>query len=124
MATQSPPPDAPAPEQAPPQSAPAASSTAGVYEYVDETQRTYHFDGAPPQTAEKGDVCELPYDPRDGRWQPSKKKVTRLPDNDPEQAAKTAAAQSKERSRVLAEAAQRDREQALEREAAANRTGA
>ena len=90
MATQSPPPDAPAPEPAP--EVPAASpSTAGVYEYVDLTPRTYHFDGAPPQTAEFGDICPLPYDPQDGRWQPSKKRVTRLPD--PQQAAQDAEAQ-------------------------------
>lgn len=101
MATQSPPPDAPAPEQA--TEAPAAPpSTAGVYEYVDLTPRTYHFDAAPPQTAEYGDVCPLPYDPADGRWQPSKKKVTRLPD--PEQAAADTEAQRK----AAAKAAEQD----------------
>jgi len=100
MATQSPPPDAPAPETAP--EAPAAPSTAGVYEYVDLTPRTYHFDAAPPQTAEFGDVCPLPYDPKDGRWQPSKKKVTRLPD--PQQAAKD----EEDRRATAAKAAERD----------------
>jgi hypothetical protein len=84
MATQSPPPDAAAPEQAP---EPPAPSTAGVYEYVDLTPHTYLFPGSGPQTAEFGDVCPLPYDPEDGRWQPSKKKVTRLPDNHPDQIA-------------------------------------
>jgi hypothetical protein len=123
MATQSPPPDAPAPEPAPPQSAPAAPSTAGVYEYVDDTPHTYFFPGA-PQSAQKGDVCDLPYDPKDGHWQPSKKKVTRLPDNDPQQAAKTAAQQSAERARVLAQAAEREAKEAADREAAANGTGA
>jgi hypothetical protein len=123
MATQSPPPDAPAPEPAPPQSAPAAPSTAGVYEYVDLTPKTYLFpDG--PQTAEKGDVCDLPYDPGDRCWQSTKKKVTRLRDNDPEQAAKTAAQQSAERARVLAQAAEREAKEAADREAAANGTGA
>lgn len=105
MATQSPPPDAPASEQAPP-AAPAASdsaSTAGVYEYVDLTPRTYLFPGA-PQSAEFGDVCPLPYDPGDGNWRPSKKKVTRDPDNDPAQAAKNAQAQTKARADVLAKA--------------------
>lgn len=124
MATTPSPPDAPAPETAP--ASPAAPpSTAGVYEYVDETPRTYQFDGAPPQSARKGDVCDLPCDPGDGRWQPTKKKVTRLPDNDPEQAAKTAKAQAEERANVLAEAAKRERDEAIAREqAAAAGTGA
>lgn len=90
MATTPSPPDAPAPEPAP-QPPAAPPSTAGVYEYVDLTARTYHFDGAPPQTAQFGDVCALPHDPADGRWQPSKKKVTRLAD--PAQAAADAQAQ-------------------------------
>ena len=102
MATQSPPPDAPAPEQAP--EAPAAPSTAGVFEYVGTVQRTYLFPGA-PQTAETGNVCPLPYDPGDGCWQPSKKKVTRLPDNDPEQAAKNAKRRSDARDEVHQQAA-------------------
>lgn len=106
MATQSPPPDAPVSEQAPPAAsqAAAAPSTAGAYEYVDETPRTYLFPGA-PQSAEKGDVCPLPYDPGDGRWKPSKAKVTRLPDNDPEQAAKNAAKQAEARAQVHQQAA-------------------
>jgi hypothetical protein len=54
--------------------------TAGVYEYVDTTERTYLFPGFAPQGAAYGDVCALPYDPGDGRWKPSKKKVTRLDD--------------------------------------------
>lgn len=102
MATQSPPPDAPAPEQAP--QAPAAASTAGAYEYVGEQEHTYLFPGYGPQTAERGDVCPLPYDPGDGRWQPSKAKVTRLPDNDPQQGAKNGAEQAQARAEVLAKA--------------------
>lgn len=91
MATQPPTPDADAPEQAPAASDAQAAppSTAGVYEYTDLIGRTYQFpDG--PQSAEYGDVCQLPYDPADGRWQASKKKPTRTRDNDPEQAAKNA----------------------------------
>lgn len=106
MATQSPPPDAPAPEQAPqaPPAQAAAASTAGVYEYVDLTPRTYQFPGA-PLTPQFGDVCALPYDPGDGCWQPSKKKVTRLADNDPDQAVKNAAEQADARAEVHQQAA-------------------
>lgn len=103
MATQSPPPDAPAPEQAPQEQA-ATPSTAGAYEYVDLTQKTYLFPGA-PQTAEFGDVCPLPYDPGDGCWKRTKKQVTRLPDNDPEQAAKNAARQAEARAEIHEQAA-------------------
>lgn len=106
MATQSPPPDAPASEQAP--QAPAAPpSTAGVYEYVDLTPLTYQFPGA-PLTPRFGDVCDLPYDPADGRWKPSKAKVTRRADNDPEQAEKNAAEQSAARAKVHQQAAEQD----------------
>lgn len=110
MASQPSPPDAPAPEAAPDAPMPPPS-TAGVYEYVDLTPRTYLFEGA-PQSAEFGDVCPLPYDPGDGRWQPSKKKVTRLPDNHPDQLEATSKAQSKVRAQVHADAAQALAEQA------------
>ncbi len=99
MATQSPPPDAPMSDQAPEAAVEAAPSTAGVYEYTVVAPKTYLFpDG--PQTAEFGDVCPLPYDPKDGCWQPSKKKVTRGRDNDPQQAAKNAAKQAEARAEV------------------------
>jgi len=53
---------------------------AGVYEFAGTTPKTYLFPGFPPQSAVRGDVCALPYDPGDGQWQPTKKKVTRLDD--------------------------------------------
>lgn len=76
-----------------------------VGEYLDETPRTYQFDGAPPQSAEKGDVCELPHDPGDGRWAPSKAKPTRLPDNHPDQMEITSARQAKARRKAHEQAA-------------------
>jgi hypothetical protein len=76
-----------------------------VGEYLDEIARTYQFDGAPPQTAERGDVCALPHDPGDGRWQPSTRKVTRLPDNHPDQFEITSARQAKARLKAHEDAA-------------------
>jgi hypothetical protein len=113
MATQSPPPDAPTPDSAAPAEAQpeAPADTGGLYEYVDATPRTYQFDGAPPQSAELGDVCPLPRDPGDGRWTPSKRKAaTRLPDNHPQEAAVTSVAQTLglTRREALAEAAKQD----------------
>jgi hypothetical protein len=52
----------------------------GVFEFVDETPHTYTPRDHPPQTAELGDVCRLPFTPTDGRWIPTTKDVTRLPD--------------------------------------------
>lgn len=84
--------------------APAAGGAAGVYQYVDETPRTYCFTNGLTITPSRGDVCAIPYDPGDGRWTPSKAKPTRLPDNHPDQAAKNAARQAAERAEVLAAA--------------------
>jgi hypothetical protein len=47
--------------------------TDGVFEYLDETPRTYQFWDGTVITPSRGDVCRLPYDPLDGRWQSSKK---------------------------------------------------
>jgi hypothetical protein len=121
MASQSPPPaDAEVPPSAPP-APPAAAEKGGVFEYVDLTPRTYQFAGAPPQTAEFGDVCALPRDPGDGHWLAVKKKVTRLPDNHPDQMEIASKRQSAARVRahLMAEA---DRLDALddERDAAAS----
>lgn len=111
MASQSPPPaDAAVPQEAPP---PPACAEGGVFEYVDGTARTYLFDGAPPQTAEFGDVCRLPQDPGDGKWLAVKKKVTRLPDNHPDQMAIASAKQSAERLKAHV-AAEADRLDALD----------
>ena len=76
-----------------------------VGEYLDLIPRTYQFDGAAPQTAELGDVCALPHDPGDGRWQPSARKVTRLPDNHPDQKPITSARQAEGRREALERAA-------------------
>lgn len=93
-------------DPAPPAEAPAATAPAkdgaGVYEYLDETPRTYCFHDGTVITPRKGDVCALPYDPGDGRWQRSKAKPTRLPDNDKDQAAADAAEQAQARAKVLA----------------------
>lgn len=94
------------PADTPPDAHAAPKGTAGAYQYLDEIPRTYCFTDGTVYTPNKGDVCDLPYDPGDGRWQPSKAKVTRLPDNHPEQTAKNAAAQAAERARVLAAAAE------------------
>ncbi len=51
----------------------------GVFEYVDATPSTTLFDGHPPQSAEYGDVCLLPYDPENPNWQPSPRAVNRKP---------------------------------------------
>lgn len=75
----------------------------GVYEYVDETPHIYQFADGTVITPQRGDVCTLPYLPdRSGRWEPSKKKVTRLPDNHPDQAAATRKAAADARAQVLA----------------------
>lgn len=98
MASQSPPPaDAPAIQEAP---EPPVAPDSGVFEYVDLTPRTYQFDGAPPQTAEFGDVCRLPYDPGDGNWLAVKKKVTRLPDTHPGQMAIASEDQAQQRAEI------------------------
>jgi hypothetical protein len=107
MATTPTPPDAAAAPEAAPDAPTPPTSTAGVYEYVDLTPRTYFFPGA-PQTAEFGDVCPLPHDPGDGRWQPSKKKVSRLPDNDPRQAEVTSARQAIARAEAHGNSEARD----------------
>lgn len=96
-------------DPAPPAEAPAvqapAKDGAGVYEYLDETPRTYCFHDGTVVTPRGGDVCALPQDPGDGRWRPCKAKVTRLPDNHPQQAAKNAAEQAEARTRALTAAA-------------------
>lgn len=84
----------------------ASPPTGGVFEYLDETSRTYQFWDGTVITPVRGDVSRLPYDPGDGRWQSSKKKVNRLPDNHPDQAAITSADQSEWRDEVHAAVAQ------------------
>jgi len=76
-----------------------------VRQYLDDIPRTYTFHDGTVITPQCGDVCEIPYDPGDKRWGPTKAKVTRLPDNHPDQAAKTAAAQAESRAEVLKAAA-------------------
>lgn len=83
----------------------ASPPTGGVFEYLDEGERTYQFWDGTVLTPSRGDVARLPYDPGDGRWQPSKKKVNRLPDNHPDQAAITSAEQAEAREQVHADAA-------------------
>lgn len=83
----------------------ASPPTGGVFEYLDEGERTYQFWDGTVLTPCRGDVCRLPYDPLDGRWQPSKKKVNRLPDNHPDQAQITSAEQAEAREQVHADAA-------------------
>lgn len=73
----------------------------GVYEYVDEQSRTYQFADGAVITPQRGDVCAIPYDPGDGRWSKSKAKPTRLPDNHPDQIAKTQAAAAMAREQAL-----------------------
>lgn len=87
---------------------PEPSPEAGpvVLEYLDETPRTYLFPGRAPQSAERGDVCELPYDPADGRWGPTKRKPTRLHDAHPDEAEKRSARQSEARAAIHARAAE------------------
>jgi len=84
----------------------AQPPSGGVFEYLDEMPRVYQFWDGTVITPSRGDVCRLPYDPLDGRWQPSKKKPNRAPDNHPDQAAIASAAQSEARDRVHAAAAQ------------------
>lgn len=79
--------------------------TGGVFEYLDEMPRTYQFWDGTVLTPCRGDVCRLPYDPLDGRWQPSKKKANRPPDNHPDQAQATSKAQAEARAQVHADAA-------------------
>lgn len=79
--------------------APAASpqgDQGGVFECIAEDEVTYLPQGAPPQTSTLGDVCALPFTPTDGRWQPTTKAVTRLPDNHPD------VAQAREDAQVAA----------------------
>jgi hypothetical protein len=104
-------PAAPAAPEAQTDAAPAAQDkgTAGVYQYLDETPRTYQFHDGTVITPQQGDVCVLPYDPGDRRWQPSKAKVTRLPDNHRDQIAKTAAEQAEARADILKSAAETGR---------------
>lgn len=80
--------------------APQSADAAGVYQYLDETPRTYCFTDGTVITPRQGDVCPIPYDPGDGRWKPSKARVTRLPDNHPDQAARDAAEQAEQRTEV------------------------
>jgi len=96
----------------------------GVCEYVDEQSRTYQFADGTVITPQRGDVCAIPYDPGDGRWQPTKKKVTRLPDNHPDQIALTQAAAADGRAEVLqaASAAPTAAEAALAADAASQPT--
>jgi hypothetical protein len=86
------------PKTSPPP-APAASpqgDQGGVFECIAEDEVTYLPPGAPPQTSTLGDVCELSFTPTDGRWQPTTKAVTRLPDNHPD------VAQAREDAQVAA----------------------
>jgi len=94
-------------DPAPAAEAPADAAPAGplVRQYLDDTPRTYCFTDGTVITPSRGDVCEISYDPGDGRWGETKAKVTRLADNDPKQAEKTAAAQAKERDKILTAAA-------------------
>lgn len=80
--------------------APSGRKPGGVFQYVDAVPRTYLFDGAPAQSAQYGDICRLPYDPDDGRWQPSTAKPTRLPDNDPLQVEVASATQAVARAQA------------------------
>ena len=90
--------DQPAP--AVPETQAAAAGTGGVYQYLDETPRTYCFTDGTVITPQRGDVRPIPYDPGDGRWKPSKAKPTRLPDNDEKQAVKNAAEQAEQRAQA------------------------
>lgn len=45
----------------------ASPPTGGVFEYLDEGERTYQFWDGTVLTPCRGDVCRLPYDPLDGR---------------------------------------------------------
>lgn len=92
MAKTEPPPDAAEQPAAPPQ----------AYRYVGTQPHTYLFPGSGPQSAQYGDVCALPYDPGDGRWQPTNAAVTRLPDNHPDQVARDQVANDEARARLLA----------------------
>lgn len=92
-----PPADAP-PAAAVPETPAAAAGTGGVYQYLDEIPHKYCFHNGLVITPRLGDVCEIPYDPGDKRWKPSKAKVTRLPDNHPDQAVKDAAEQAEQRT--------------------------
>lgn len=56
------------------------SSRGDLWEYVAEVPATYLPEGYPPQTAQRGDVCRLPFTPTDGRWRRTDAAVTRLPD--------------------------------------------
>lgn len=93
-----PPADAPPAPAVPETSAPQAADTAGVYQYLDELPHKYCFHDGTVITPRQGDVCEIPYNPGGKRWKPSKAKVTRLPDNHPDQAALDAAEQAEQRT--------------------------
>ncbi len=92
----------PPPDAAPPSPPPAAESAPQAYLFVGTQPKTYLFPGAGPQSAQYGDVCALPYDPGDGRWQKTGAPVTRLPDNHPDQVAKDQAANDEARAKLLA----------------------
>ena len=92
MATTDPTPEVPA--AAPPKAkAPAAAAPVPpepvtpalvVAEYIGESERTYHWPGA-PTTVRKGDICAVPELPEDGYWKAAPGCViTRLPDNHPD----------------------------------------
>jgi hypothetical protein len=74
----------------------------GVFEYVDEVPSTTLFQGFPPQSAGRGDVCLLPYDPQLPRWERSTRAVNRQPDTHPDEVEATSAAQSEARVEVHA----------------------
>lgn len=74
----------------------------GVFEYVDATPSTTLFDGFPPQSADYGDVCLLPYDPELPRWERSSRAVNRQPDTHEDSVKATSAAQSEARAEIHA----------------------
>lgn len=76
----------------------------GVFEYVDATPSTTLFDGFPPQSADYGDVCLLPYDPQLPRWARSSRAVNRQPDTHPDEVEATSNAQSEARAEIQAAA--------------------
>jgi hypothetical protein len=78
----------------------------GVFEYVDATPSTTLFQGFPPQSADYGDVCLLPYDPQLPRWERSTRAVSRQPDTHLDEVEATSAAQSEARAAVHAAALQ------------------
>lgn len=97
-------PTTPAPAAPPPVPDVPGRKPGGVFEYVDETPSTTLFDGFPPQSADHGDVCLLPYDPELPRWARSSRAVNRQPDTHPDEVEATIAAQSEARAEVHAAA--------------------